>query len=121
AIERVHYRGLAEHPQADLARSLLPRGSGAKVTFSLRPGAVSAAAFMDRLRLIPFSPSLADTTTTLSHPASTSHRGLSPAEMAAVGINDRLIRLSVGIDHADDVIADLAQALERIYGVECRV
>jgi cystathionine beta-lyase/cystathionine gamma-synthase len=111
AVERVHYPGLPGYPQAELARALLPHGAGAMVAFSLRPESVSAGAFMERLRLIPFAPSLADTTTTLSYPAGTSHRALSEAERAAAGIDDRLIRLSVGIDHVDDILDDLGQAL----------
>jgi cystathionine beta-lyase/cystathionine gamma-synthase len=111
AIERVHYPGLPGYVQAQLARELLPRGAGAMVSFSLKAGGVSAGAFMERLQLIPFAPSLADTTTTLSYPAGTSHRALSDAERTAAGIDDRLIRLSVGIDHVDDVLEDLGQAL----------
>jgi cystathionine beta-lyase/cystathionine gamma-synthase len=117
AVERVLYPALPHHPQAALARDLLPDGAGAMLSFEPRdqPSAGSspvAASFIERLRLIPLSPSLADTTTTLSYPAGTSHRGLSTEELAAAGITDRLFRLSVGIDHVDDVIADLARALE---------
>jgi cystathionine beta-lyase/cystathionine gamma-synthase len=111
AVEAVHYPGLPEYAQPALARALLPCGAGAMVTFSLRAGSISAGTFMERLRLIPFAPSLADTTTTLSYPAGTSHRALSEAERAAMGIDDRLIRLSVGIDHVDDVLDDLGQSL----------
>lgn len=111
AVEEVHYPGLPGYAQTALAQRLLPRGAGAMVTFSLRPGGVTAGTLMERLRLIPFAPSLADTTTTLSYPAGTSHRALSAAERGALGITDRLIRLSVGIDHVDDVLEDLGQAL----------
>jgi cystathionine beta-lyase/cystathionine gamma-synthase len=111
AVERVYYPGLPGYPQGELARALLPRGTGAMIAFALREGAVPVGAFIQRLRLIPFAPSLADTTTTLSYPAGTSHRALSPAERAEAGINDRLIRLSVGIDHVEDVLEDLGQAL----------
>jgi O-succinylhomoserine sulfhydrylase len=69
---------------------------------------------VDALRLLTLSANLGDTRTIVTHPASTTHSKLSPAERAAVGISDGLLRVSVGLEHVDDVIADLAQALAAV-------
>jgi cystathionine beta-lyase/cystathionine gamma-synthase len=72
----------------------------------------AAEQFIRALRLVAFAPSLGDTATTLSYPATTSHRALATEERARLGITGGLLRLSVGIDAADDIIADLDQALD---------
>ena len=81
------------------------------LTFTLRGGRGAATDFMAAAQRIPFCPSLGELSTTLSHPESTSHRGLTPAERGALGITGGTIRLSVGIEHAADLLADLEQAL----------
>lgn len=107
----VHYPGLPSHPQHALARQLYPHGYGAMLAFDLRGGEPAARALLDHLRLIPFVPSLGDVATTVSYPARTSHRNVPAAERAAMGITDGLVRLSVGIEAASDIIADLAAGL----------
>jgi cystathionine beta-lyase/cystathionine gamma-synthase len=107
-VRGVNYPGLPSHPQHARCRELLASG-GTMLSFELADGA-AAERFMRRLRLVAFAPSLGDVATTVSYPAKTSHRSLSPQRRAALGITDGLIRLSVGIDAAEDVIADLEQA-----------
>ncbi len=110
-VARVAYPGLASHPQHERACRLLRGGCGAMAAFELKGGEPAASAFVRGLRRIKLAPSLADVSTTISHPAKTSHRGYSAAEREAIGITPGLIRLSVGIEHADDIIADLAGGL----------
>jgi cystathionine gamma-synthase len=111
AVEAVHYPGLPSHPQAARARALLEGGAGAMLSFRVRGGREGADRLLRRLRLIRLVPSLGGVATTTSHPASTSHRPLSPEARRAVGIDDGLVRLSVGIESADDLWTDLAGAL----------
>jgi cystathionine beta-lyase/cystathionine gamma-synthase len=111
AVERVFYPGLPSHSQHARAAALLPNGSGAMLAFALAGGGAAAAVFLERLRLIPFCPSLGETGTTISYPSKTSHRFVAPEEAAAQGIHPGVLRLSVGIEHADDLLADLEQAL----------
>jgi cystathionine beta-lyase/cystathionine gamma-synthase len=108
-VRRVHYPGLPSHPQHERCTELL-RSGGAMLAFELDDEA-AVDRFIRALRLVPFSPSLGDAATTLSYPAKTSHRALSAERRAQLGITDGLIRLSVGIDAVEDVVADLDQAL----------
>jgi cystathionine beta-lyase/cystathionine gamma-synthase len=115
AVARVHYPGLASHPQHFRAAELLPRGAGTMLALSLRGGGPAAAALIERLRLIRFCPSLGETSTTLSYPAKTSHRFVAPEEAASQGIDPGCLRLSAGIEHAEDLLADLEQALRHPF------
>ncbi|MBI4495075.1 MAG: aminotransferase class I/II-fold pyridoxal phosphate-dependent enzyme [Chloroflexi bacterium] len=112
-VERVYYPGLEDHPHYDLARRMFRPGcSGAVVAFDLRAaGAPEVLAFMDRLRLCLPAPTLGDIYSLVLYPARASHRALSPAQRRTVGIGDGLVRLSLGIEDAADIIADLEQAL----------
>lgn len=113
-VAAVHYPGLPDHPDHALARRLFGgRGFGAIVAFDLADGRrAETFAFLERLRVIRRIASLGDVATLASYPAHASHRGLSPPDRAALGIGDGQIRLSVGIEDAQDLIADLAQALD---------
>ncbi len=82
------------------------------IAFDLRGGGPAASAFVKGLRRIALAPSLADVSTTISHPAKTSHRGYTAEQREAIGIGPGLIRLSVGIEHVDDVIEDLERGLD---------
>lgn len=104
-VERVCYPGLAGHP-------LLPNGAGAMLSFAVKGGLHEANQVIRRLRLVDFVPSLGDVTTTVSHPVLTSHRAMTPEQREALGITDSLIRVSTGVEAAEDIIADFAQALE---------
>jgi cystathionine beta-lyase/cystathionine gamma-synthase len=110
-VARVHYPGLDSHPQRALAATLLPGPAGALVSFDLHGGRGAVEAMMARLRLIEFAPSFGDVATTWSYPARTSHRGVAEPERRALGIGDGLVRLSVGLEAAEDLIGDLAGAL----------
>lgn len=113
-VGRIYYPGLPSHPQHELARRLFHGlGFGAVLSFEIA-GADKTAAFrfMDALELCLPATTLGDIYTIVLHPASSSHRALSAAERAEVGIGDGLVRLSVGIEDAGDIIADLEQALQ---------
>ena len=112
-IAHIHYPGLPAHPQHGLARRLFQdRGFGAVLSFEIA-GADKKAAFrfMDALELCMPATTLGDIYSIVLHPASSSHRALTEAERAGIGIREGLVRLSLGIEDTDDIIADLAQAL----------
>jgi cystathionine gamma-synthase len=110
-IGHVHYPGLPDHPQHALAVKLMPDGFGGMLSFELRGGASAVERFFASLTLIEFAPSFGDVATTWSYPARTSHRPLSAAEQAALGIAPGLVRLSVGIEDVEDLRDALAAAL----------
>ena len=114
-IERVHYPGLQSHPQHNVANHLFGDGGyGGMVSFELRDaGREAVFRFLEALELILPATTLGDVYSLVLYPAMSSHRALSPAERAQVGIGEGLVRLSVGIEAAEDIIADLEQALER--------
>jgi len=110
ALESVRYPFLPSHPQFALARRQMSQGGGI-VVLVLTGGLEQGRRFLDALRLCSHSANLGDTRTIVTHPASTTHSKLSAAERTAVGISDGLIRVSVGLEHVHDVIADIEQAL----------
>ena len=109
-IEKVHYSGLASHPQHELAKRQT-KGFGAVVSFEVKGGKEGAWRFIDATRLISITANLGDSKTTITHPATTSHGRLSPAEREAAGIRDSLIRVAVGLEDVADLQADLARGL----------
>jgi len=111
SVERVYYPGLASHQQHGLARRLMPRLHGAMLSFDLRGGAPAVERFMDRTRLLEFAPSFGDVATTWTYPDRTSHRRVSDADKAAMGIGPGLVRVSVGLEDAGELMADLEAAL----------
>jgi O-succinylhomoserine sulfhydrylase len=110
ALEAVRYPFLPSHPQHDLARRQMRQGGGI-VVLVLKGGLAAGRHVLDRVRMVSHSANLGDTRTIVTHPASTTHSKLSPAEREAVAISDGLLRISVGLEHVDDIIADLQQAL----------
>jgi cystathionine beta-lyase/cystathionine gamma-synthase len=110
-VNQVHYPGLPAHPDHELARRQFSGRFGHVVTFTLAGGRRAAERFIASARRIPFCPSLGDLSTTLSHPASTSHRGLSTEVREAQGISEGTIRLSVGIESVQTVIEALTEGL----------
>ena len=115
AVRQVFYPGLPGHPGHALARRQMTGGFGGIVSFELkRPGRAAAAAFLDSLEVFVQAVSLGDVGSLACHPASTTHSFISAEARAEQGICDELIRLSVGIEHSDDLIADLDQALGRV-------
>ena len=112
AVRRVYYPGLASHPGHAVAVRQMEGGFGGIVAFELaRRGRAAAASFLDNLRLFFQSASLGDVSSLACHPATTIHSFISAEARARHGISDELIRLSIGIEHADDLVADIAQAL----------
>lgn len=110
-VRRVYYPGLASHPDHEVARRLLSRGFGSIVSLSVDGGYAAVQRMVRRLKVVRFVPSLGDVSTTVSHPAVASHRELSAEEKAAVGIDDSVVRISVGIEEVSDIIADFRDAL----------
>ncbi len=110
-VDKVYYPGLASHPQHALARRQM-RDFGGMVTAVLGGGLEQARHFLERCRIFALAESLGGVESLIEHPAIMSHASLPPDRRAALGINDGLVRLSVGIEDVDDLLADLAQALE---------
>ncbi len=115
ALTAVRYPFLPSHPQHELARAQMSQGGGI-VVLELMGGLDAGRRFLDAVQMVSHSANLGDTRTIVTHPASTTHSRLTPAERAAVGISDGLIRVSVGLEHVADIIADLEQALTRVNG-----
>ena len=107
----VKYPFLPSHPQHQLARKQMRLGGGV-VTFEIKGGIARGRKFLDSLKMISHSANLGDTRTIATHPASTTHSKLTDVERAAVGITPGLIRVSVGLENLDDVIADIEQAMK---------
>lgn len=115
AVKKVHYPLLADHPSLDLARRLYPNGTGGILSLELAgSGSEIVNRFMQAAPMIPFSPTLADARTTMSHPATTSHRFLNANERKEIGIRDELVRLSIGLEPAEQLKQELGDALNRI-------
>lgn len=113
ALSAVRYPFLRSHPQHDLARTQMSQGGGI-VVLELKRGLAAGQQLLDAVQMVSHSANLGDTRTIITHPASTTHSKLTPAERASVGISDGLIRISVGLEHVADIVADLEQALERV-------
>lgn len=113
-IEHVSYPGLADDPYHALAQKYLPRGCSGVMALEITGGREKAAAFIDHLKLVRLEVHVADICTCVLHPASSTHRQLTDEQLVACGINPGLVRLSCGLESADDIIADLAQALDAI-------
>ena len=111
AISWVKYPFLKSHPQYEIAKKQMKAG-GAAVAFELKGGVEAGKAFLDKLQMLSLSANLGDTRTIATHPASTTHSKLSEAERQAAGITPGLVRVSAGLEHIDDIIADIAQALK---------
>ena len=109
-IARVHYPGLPSHPQAELVRKQMTHGSGL-LSFELAGGEAAATQFFDRLKLIIHAVSLGGPETLVTRPAKSSHRGMTPEARRQAGVSESLIRLSAGIEDAEDLVADLEQAI----------
>ncbi|HLK32476.1 MAG TPA: cystathionine gamma-synthase family protein [Terriglobales bacterium] len=111
AVERVYYPGLLSHPQHEIARRQMPGGFGGMLSFVLRGGYEEVKKFLPKLKYAHRAANLGAVETIVGPPATTSHVEVSPADRAAMGIPEALIRYSVGIEDVNDLIADLAQAL----------
>ncbi len=111
AVEWVNYPGLAAHPDHDLAKRLIPKGPGAMLSFGLKGGRVAGRTFIESVKLASHLANVGDAKTLVIHPASTTHQQMNADALEAAGIGEGMIRLSVGIEDADDIIGDLKQAI----------
>ncbi len=110
-VEWVNYPDLESNKYHDITKKYMPNGSCGVVSFGLRGGRDAAVKFMDSLKLAAIVTHVADARTCVLHPASTTHRQLSDAQLKECGVDPSLIRFSVGIEDADDIIADIEQAI----------
>lgn len=110
----VCYPGLKSNKYYDLAQKYMPNGTCGVISFGLKGGRAAAEAMMDKLKLAAIVTHVADARTCVLHPASHTHRQMSDEQLVEAGVAPDLIRFSVGIEHVDDIIADLEQALESI-------
>lgn len=113
-INWVNYPGLNSSPQKEKADKYLRKGAGAIIGFGVKGGAVSGRKFIDSLRLISHLANIGDAKTLAIHPATTTHQQLSVEEQELTGVSQDYIRLSVGIEHVEDIIADIDQALKKV-------
>lgn len=111
SIKSVRYPGLASHPDAAVIKKQMT-GGGTTIGIEFAGSQKDAFRFMDSLRIIDISNNLGDSKSLITHPASTTHRRLSPENQAAMGITSSVLRLSVGLEHGDDLIKDIDQALK---------
>ena len=111
AVEWVLHPSLDTHPDHDLAKKLLPRGAGSIITFGIKGGRDAGRKFIEALKLASHLANVGDAKTLVIHPASTTHQQMNAEQLKISGIGEELIRLSIGIEAAEDIIGDLGQAL----------
>ncbi len=111
AVDWVWHPSLESHPDYQLAKRLLPRGAGSIVSFGIKGGRAAGKKFIEALRMISHLANVGDAKTLVIHPASTTHQQMDAAQLKAAGVGEELVRLSVGIESAADIIDDLGQAL----------
>ena len=110
----VNYPGLKSSKYYELAQKIMPNGTCGVISFGLKGGRSAAEVMMDKLELAAIVTHVADARTCVLHPASHTHRQMNDEQLKEAGVNPDLIRFSVGIENADDIIADLEQALAAI-------
>jgi O-acetylhomoserine (thiol)-lyase len=111
AVDWVWHPALTSHPDHGLAKRLLPNGAGSIISFGIKGGRAAGRKFIEALRLISHLANVGDAKTLVIHPASTTHQQMDAEQLKAAGIGEELVRLSIGIEAAQDIIDDLAQAL----------
>ncbi len=113
AVEDVSYPELPEHPDYHLAQSLLPRGAGAVFSFTLKGGREAGRVFVESLQIFSHLANVGDAKSLVIHPASTTHYRMSETDLLEAGISPGTIRLSIGLEDADDLLEDLSRAIHR--------
>ena len=111
AVAKVHHPALESHPGHALARSLYPNGCSAILSFELRGGRAAGQRFIEKLSLFSHLANIGDAKSLVIHPASTTHFRMDDAALAAAGITPGTVRLSIGLEHPDDLLEDLSRAL----------
>jgi cystathionine beta-lyase/cystathionine gamma-synthase len=112
-VARVHHPLLDGSPSFEVARRLMPEGTGGMLAFDLEGGREAVQRMLSRFQMVRFAASLGGVETTVSYPEITSHRGLSASERAELGVGPGTVRVSAGIEAAEDIVADFSQALSR--------
>jgi len=112
-VSWVKYAGLPDHPDHDLVGKYMSGRASGILTFGVKGGLAAGTKFQDALQLVTRLVNIGDCKTLACHPASTTHRQLSPQELETAGVSEDMVRLSLGIEHVDDIIADIDQALEK--------
>ena len=113
-VEKVNHPSLPDHPDHALYEKYFPNGGASIFTFNIKGGQKEAFEFIDHLQIFSLLANVADVKSLVIHPATTTHAQLSPEELADVGIQENTIRLSIGTEHVDDIIADLDQAFAAV-------
>jgi O-acetylhomoserine (thiol)-lyase len=119
-VERVNYPGLENSPYHNLAKRYLTRGAGGVLTFNIRGGGEAANAFISALKLTSHLANVGDAKTLAIHPAATTHQQLSEAEQLSAGVAPGLVRVSVGLEHIEDIKADFEQAFEAVQNAHAK-
>jgi len=112
-VSWVNYPGLDDSPEKERVKKYLPKGAGAILGFGIKGGLEAGKKFIDSLELISHLANVGDAKSLAIHPATTTHQQLSPEEQLATGVTPDFVRLSIGIEHVDDIIADIQQALAK--------
>ncbi len=112
-MSRLIYPGRPDHPQAAIVKKQM-RGGSNLVAFEVVGGKKGAFAFQDALRMVRISNNLGDAKSLITHPATTTHQRITQAQRDALGISDGFVRLSCGLEHADDLIEDVIDALKAV-------
>jgi O-acetylhomoserine (thiol)-lyase len=113
-VEWVNYAGLADHADNPLVNKYMGGRASGILSFGVRGGLAAGGRFQDALKLVTRLVNIGDAKSLACHPASTTHRQLSPAELERAGVSEDMVRLSIGIEHIDDILADLEQALAAV-------
>jgi O-acetylhomoserine (thiol)-lyase len=113
-VSWVNYPGLDTSPDRERVKKYLPKGTGAILGFGIKGGLEAGKKFIDSLELISHLANIGDAKTLAIHPATTTHQQLSPEEQLATGVTPDFVRLSIGIEHIDDIISDIEQALKKV-------
>ena len=111
AVSWVSHPSVSSHPDHELSKELLPKGAGAILSFGITGGREAGRRFIESVQLASHVANVGDAKTLVIHPASTTHQQLSAEDLTAAGVGEDLIRLSVGLEDPEDIIADLARAL----------
>ena len=110
-VDWVSYPELPSHPDHERAKTLLPKGSGAVFSFGIKGGREAGRRFIERLRVFSHLANVGDAKSLVIHPASTTHQQMDEAALAAAGVSEDLVRLSIGLEDPGDLIDDLGMAL----------
>ncbi len=117
-VDFVQYPGLKSSPYYDLASKYLPNGFGGILNFGIKGGKKNASSFIDNLKLVSHLANVGDAKTLAIHPASTTHEQLSAEDQIAAGVEPNLVRISVGIEHIEDIKEDFEQAFEKVFAAQ---